>query len=95
MSVEEDAGTNVQEIPHWHTSHVPKAAPTSKNLQENWQSEQASGKEEKKAEAKNGGEIIAKLKEILRDQKRGCDIRSGWKGFVKMADVLATQPMKN
>ena len=43
---------------------------------------------------KNSEGIIAKLKEIIRYQKRVYGLRSVWKGFVKMEDVLETQPMK-
>ena len=94
MSVEENGRANDQELPHWHTSHVPKEAPTSKGMQENLHTEQADIKEDKKADVENSEGLIVNLKEILRYQKRLYDIRSVWQGFVKMEDVLETQPMK-
>ena len=82
-----------QETPHWETSHVPKAAAISKNASTNPLREQENG-EEKEMDMKNSEKITAKLKEILRYQNRTYDIRSIWEGYVKMDDVLETQPKK-
>ena len=83
-----------QEIPHWHTSHVPKAAAIIKNPYTNPVKEQGQEREEKGTDTRNSEEITSKLKEITRYQKRTYDIRSIWQGFVKIDDVLETPPME-
>ena len=83
----EEVNTNmaIQEIPHKWTSHVPKAAPGIKEVPES---------NVKKEEIKANEKIMAKLKEILRYQKRTYDLQSVWRGFVKADDILATQHME-
>ena len=81
------ANANSQEMPHWVKSHVPKAAPMAPTIPETTQSET-------NAAIKGSEKITADLKEILRYRKRLYDLRSVWQGFVKIADILATHPMK-
>ena len=91
---EENKNSNQQEIPRWHTSDVPKAAPIINNPSTKTVREQAQEKGEKETEIKNSEKITAKLKEIPRYQKRTFELRTVWRGFVRVGDVLDTPQMK-
>ena len=84
-----NANANSKEMPHWLTSHVPKAAPRAPTHPETTQT--ASGA---KVEIKGSEKITSKLKEILRYRKRLYDLRSVWGGFVKISDILMARQMK-
>ena len=56
--------------------------------------EKVDTKAETKTEAMGCEKVMAKIKEILRYQKRVYYLRSAWQGFVKMDDTLETQPTK-
>ena len=74
-------------MPHWHTSHVPKAPPTATpHPRPSGEREQETNRSEK---------IITKLNEVIRYQKRTYDLRAIWQGFVKIDDVLDTPPIKD
>ena len=65
-----DQHLDQQETPHWHTPHVPKAASIAKNPSINPVREQGNEREEKGIDTRNSEKITAKLKEIIRYQKR-------------------------
>ena len=83
-----------QEIPHWHTSHVPKAATIIKNRYKNPVKDQWQQREEEGTDTRNSEKITEKLNEIIRYQRRTYDLRSIWQVFVKIDDVLETPPTK-
>ena len=80
---------NSQETPYWLTSNAPRAAPGIPSVPG-----LPRMPKEMKVELKGSERITSKATEILRCRKKLYDLRSVWKGYVKVADGLITRPTK-